>query len=451
VKGDIQATRFDCKRSPTTRLLTGLAVTLSAVTVYSGYTVEQLRALQQLQATTIDRNRTDSILLLRIQNNLNSLGLAIRDMLDGTEPYPLAAWQGQFQRIRADLQDAVRKEGQDFLSDRYADQRSYLAASVAQFWDALDRVFTLGRNGKDQDARTMTRLSLQARQEALSTAVARLLILNNEAEQEADRQTHEIYVHVERNVYVFLSAMLILIVTTSLYFVQYNRRVFRRVATASERRSELAQQLISIQENTLRSISRELHDDFGQILTAIGALLQRTDARLSNDSGSVRGDLREVQEIVQSTLDKVRSLSHALHPAVLEEIGFESALDHYLPDFEKQTGIAIRCQKDGLRRQLDRSVAIHLYRVMQEALNNIARHSKSTQAAVRLRFQPEAVVLEVEDDGVGFRSSDTQGMGLVTMRERAELVNGQIEFLGRKGGGALVRLTVPTTLENAHA
>ena len=82
----------------------------------------------------------------------------------------------------------------------------------------------------------------------------------------------------------------------------------------SERRSELAQQLISMQENTFRSISRELHDDFGQILTAIGAMLQAGRSRRA-------GDLLEVREIVQTTLEKVRSLSHALHPVVLDEIG----------------------------------------------------------------------------------------------------------------------------------
>ena len=82
-------------RSPTIALLTGLAVTLSAVAVYSGYTIFQLRGLRQLQTQTIDRDRTDSLLLLRIQNDLNSMALTIRDMLDANEPYPLAAWQGQ--------------------------------------------------------------------------------------------------------------------------------------------------------------------------------------------------------------------------------------------------------------------------------------------------------------------------------------------------------------------
>ena len=132
--------------SPTFRLLAGLAVTLAAVGVYSGYTIVQLRSLRELQTRTIDRNRTDSLLLLRIQNGLNSLALTMRDMLDSEEPYPLTAWQPQFRRIRADLEDALSREEKFSLVDRSPDQRRYMADSFRQFWDALDRIFDLARD-----------------------------------------------------------------------------------------------------------------------------------------------------------------------------------------------------------------------------------------------------------------------------------------------------------------
>jgi signal transduction histidine kinase len=435
--------------SPTIRLLAGLAITLTAVALYSGYTIRQIHALEQMQGGIIDRNRADSLLLLRIQNNLNSLGLAMRDMLEGSEPYPLTAWQGQFRRMRTDLEDALARETRVSPLDRDAGQRKYLGDSLSQFWDALDRIFALAQNGHETEARTLIRLSLQARQEALTTAVARLLVQNNEIEQEAGARIRGVYAGVERNVYLFVAAMLVLILLTSLYLVRYNLRLFQKVAALSARRSELAQQLIAMQENTFRSISRDLHDDFGQILTAIGTMLQRT-ARRDSDPGSVRSDLREVQEVVQATLDKVRTLSHALHPVILDEMGFEGSLDQYLPGFEKQTGIAVRYEKSGEPRELDRGVAIHLYRVMQEALNNIARHSQSKRAAVRLRYLPEAVVLEVEDDGIGFGSSHTYGLGLVSMRERADLVNGLLDLENISSGGARVRLTVPATAQENH-
>jgi signal transduction histidine kinase len=286
----------------------------------------------------------------------------------------------------------------------------------------------------------------------LSNAVARLLVENNANEQRAAAEAQQIHARVERNAYLFLAAMLVLIVATSLFLVRYNRKMFEQVAALSQRRSELAQQLISIQENTFRYIARELHDDFGQILTAIGAMLQRAGRRIPSVDPALRADFEEVRDIVQSTLDKVRALSQALHPVVLDDAGFEGALSVYLPGFEKQHGIEIRYEKCGSSRTVDRDVAIHLYRVLQEALTNVARHSKSAQAEVRLRYQPETVVLEVEDHGVGFPPvKENQGMGLISMRERAELVNGQIEFLPRTGGGALVRLTVPLGVEETHA
>jgi signal transduction histidine kinase len=430
-------------RSPTFRLLAGLTVTLLAVGVYTGYTMVQLRSLRELQTRTIDSNRIDTLLLLRIQNGLNSLALTMRDMVDSQEPYPLTAWQPQFRRIRADLEDALSREGKFSPLDQSPGQRRYMSDSFRQFWDALNRTFDLARAGKEEEARTRIRMSLQARQAALSTAVSRLLIANNETEEAASARTQQLYAGVERNVYVFLAAMLIVIVLTGLYLVQYNRRLFNQVAALSEKRSELAQQLISMQENTFRSISMELHDDFGQILTAIGAMLQRADRHT--------GDLLEVREIVQTTLEKVRSLSHALHPVVLDEAGLESALDAYLPTFERQTGIEVGYEKTGEGKELDRELSIHLYRVIQEALNNVARHSHSKKAAVRLRFLTEAIVLEVQDEGIGFQEQFTQGLGLISMRERAGLMNGTIEFAKGDQGGVLVRVIVPMTSQVVHA
>ncbi len=443
------------QRSPTVRLLAGLLITLTAVAVYSGYTISQMRALRELQAGTIDRNRTDSLLLLRIQNGLNSLGLGMRDMLDQSEPYPLTAWKPQFTRIRTDLEDAMARETKYSPTERSAEQRQYLANSFEEFWRALDRIFELAGSQQDAEARAQVQISLQARQAALTTAVARLLVQNNESEQQMAAKTRALYAGVERNVYIFMTAMLLLIALTSLYLVQGNRTLFRQVAELSDRRGELAQQLISMQENTFRSISRELHDEFGQILTAIGAMLRRAHKQASREGSPLLEQLTEVREIVQATLEKVRSLSHALHPVVLDETGLENAVDAYLPAFQKQTGIVVNYRKEGISRDLNQGLSIHLYRVLQEALNNVARHSGSKGASVKLQFREEEVVLEIEDEGVGFREMKKHGMGLISMRERVGLVNGRIEFVAKESGGALVRVTAPLAspkaAEGAHA
>ena len=133
----------------------------------------------------------------------------------------------------------------------------------------------------------------------------------------------------------------------SAYLISYNRRVFDRVTALSERRSELAQQLISMQENTLpldfARIARRVRPDPDGRRNHAAA---RRQARRAG-SGALRDDLREVHEIVQAALEKVRTLSQALHPVMLEEAGFESALDTYIPLFERRTGIAVRYTKEG--------------------------------------------------------------------------------------------------------
>ena len=417
-------------------------MTLAAVVAYTGYITYQIKGLRELQSNIIDHNRKDSLQLLRIQNDLNLLGIAMRDMLDNAEPYPLSAWAGQFQRIRQDLDDAMRLESSLSVAYRTAEQRNYIEDLMKQFWGAADHMFTLASNGNEAEAKRQIRVSLQAHQAALSIAVARQLVANNEAEQQAGDRIQEIYYRVQRQVLLFLLATLVPIVLTSLYLIRSNRLLFQRLSDLSEQRSELAQKLIATQESTLLHISRELHDEFGQILTAIGSMLRRA-GRQAPEGSPLRADLVEVSEIAQTTLDKVRSLSQALHPVTLEEAGLESTVDWYLPVVERQNGIVIHYSKTGTPFAVESRTGIHVYRVLQEALNNATRHSGTKELWVRLRFREQSLELDVEDHGSGFQSNGKRGIGLVAMRERAELLNGKLEFLHPQGSGTLVRLSVP--------
>jgi hypothetical protein len=290
--------------APTKGLLLGLIMIVTAVAAYSAYVTLQISGLRELQRDLVDRNRKDSVQLLRIQNDLNSAAHTMRDMLDGGEPYPLGAWRPQFERIRADLEDALRIEEQIGAVHRTPEQRQYVASSMAQFWDAVERVFALAETGKEREARAQIRNSLQARQAALNTTVARFLVQNNENEEQAALRIVEVYDRVQRQVYFFLVATLAGILLTSFYLIQSNRRIFAELSTLSQQRSDLAQALIASQESTLRYISRELHDEFGQVLTAIGSLLNRAGNRVPEDS-FLRLELREICEIAQSTLDNV--------------------------------------------------------------------------------------------------------------------------------------------------
>jgi len=429
--------------SPTLGLILGLAITVAAVVAYAWYTTAQISGLRKLQNEFADRNRKDSLQLLRIQNDLNSLGLAMRDMLDADEQHPLAAWSAEFERIHADLDDALRLEAQLAVAARTPEQRQYLENSFAQFWDAANGAFSLVRGGDVNAARKQVRLALQPRQASLTNAVARLLVENYESEGKASAQVLQIYDRVQRQVYFFLAATLAAILATGLYLIHSNRRLFERLASLSRQRSELARQLIATQESTLRHISRELHDEFGQTLTAVGALLSRAEKQMP-DGSAVREELHEVRDIAQQTLENVRSLSQSLHPVMLDETGLESTVDWYLPMIERQTGIRVHYEKSGASFPIDGGAGIHVYRILQEALNNIVRHSGSREAWVRLRFLANQLELDVEDHGTGFESQKSKpGIGLVAMRERAQLLEAAIEISQLPQRGTLVRLSVP--------
>lgn len=439
------------QRSPTTGLLFGLIITLAAVVAYSLYITAQLAGLRKLQSEMVDRNRKDSLQLLRVQNDLNSIALAMRDMLDASEPYPLTAWSAQFNRVREDLEFALVAEEKLASANRTPDQKTYLSQSMAQFWDAVNRMFALAAQGKESEAREQIRLTLQARQESLSTAVSRLLVQNNEGEEQAAARIAQIYDGVQRQLYLFLTAILVTIVLTSLYLIRSNRIIFAKLAELSEQRSDLAQKLIATQESTLRSISRELHDEFGQVLTAIGSLLGRAGKQMPEGS-KVREEVQEVREIAQASLDKIRSLSQALHPVLLEEAGLVSTLDWYIPTVERQTGLAVHYEKSGQPFGLDSAASVHMYRVLQEALNNVSRHSGAKEAWIRLRFLEDALELEVEDHGKGIEAGrNGRGIGLVAMRERAELIGGTLQLTRPPNGGTAVHLRIPREKVEAHA
>ena len=438
-------------QSPTSRLIAGLAITLAVVGAFCFYALHQIAGLRELQNQIIESNRKDSLQLLRIQNDLSALGLAIRDMLNGDEPYPLYAWDAQFDRIRKDMTDALRLEAELKPAGENLDRQVYLTRTLSQFWISTNQIFTLARNNQESQARDLLRNSLQAQQATLVNAVSRLLVENNETQQRTAARVGVIYDGVERQIYWLLMAALFAISGTSLMLIRANRTIFREIEQLSDQRSGLARKLITMQEELFRSISRELHDEFGQMLTAVGAMISRTRRR--NNSPELTADLDEIRAAAQHALDKTRSLSQALHPAILDDGGLEEAIDWYLSVFERQTGIHVDLKKSGVGGELGDEMPIHVYRVLQEALNNMARHSKSAQAWVRVNFSHDRLQMEVEDRGVGLEFEGLEprrrGMGMIAMRERAELLHGTIEFTRPETGGTLVRLDVPLNAEHS--
>ncbi len=426
--------------SPSNRLILGAIATLLIIGAYAAYTLRSVQRLRQVQTETIDRNRKASLQLIRIQSDLNALAFALRDMLEVSDGYPLSAWSGQLSRIHDNLDDALKAEFSLSKSWRNPQQANYLKSSFQQFWAAMDQVFLWARNNEETRARAFIRATVLPRQEAIAALSARLLVQNTEEDQRAATDVAGIYSGIETNAYRFLALSVVLVLLGSTALIRSNRRLFDRVNDLSIQRRTLARELISNQESTLRAISRDLHDEFGQILTAIGAMLGR--ARRHAPDANFEGQVLEVNQIVQDTLEKVRSLSQSLQPVILEEQGLIAAIEWHLNAFERQHGIAVRYQRSGNPPALESARSIHIYRILQEALNNIAKHAKVREASLNLTITQDRLEIEITDQGSGIPAGYKAGVGLAGMRERAELLNGSIQFK-RLNAGTTVHLTVP--------
>jgi signal transduction histidine kinase len=432
------------QRNPTLAQLIGLAVTLAAVGLFAAFTLGQLGGLRRLETEIVDRNRRDSLQLIRIENDLNQIGLALRDMAEGVEPYPLTAYRQEFDRLRQDLEDALRIEAKLAAGTPAPAQRALLQSAFERFWAETSQLWALADGGQEAEAKAVIRTRLEAERTTMSSTISRLLILNNEAEAAAAKEIETIYSKVERNLYALVFATVGAILLTGFFVIRHDRRVFAEVGSLSEQRRQLAMQVISVQEDVFRSLARELHDEFGQVLTAIGVMLQRTEKRLPPDSGE-RGEIREVREIANQTLERVRGMSQMLHPPILDDYGLEKSIEWYLGQFGRQAGLQIHYEKTGVAPWIGDQVAIHVYRVLQESLNNVVRHSGANEAWVRVCYTAGSVSLEVEDHGAGLpeKPAAGSGIGMISMRERAGLLGGSISIGRRSGGGTRIALQVP--------
>jgi signal transduction histidine kinase len=431
--------------APTRLLAAGVALALVTVGAVGVYTFTQIRDLRNQQTEISERNRKDSLQLLRIQNDLTSLAIAMRDMADGVEPYPVAGWRPAFDRLRGDLNAAIALERTMAPPGREAAQQARLERTTAEYWDGVDRMFALAERGDEAAALLMVRTALIARQRSLEQLVSQLLIANTRVQDEAAAANRAIYDRVGREILVLVAVLLLVIAIAGAWIVIANRRAFDAIRDRTAQLRTLSWHTMRLQEDLQRSVSRELHDDFGQILTAVGTLLGRVECDVSASPAALE-KLHEVRGIAQDTLERLRAQSQWLHPGMLDDFGLEKVIGRTAEQFERQTGIRAAVSTIGPVDSVRPEFAIHLYRILQEALNNVGRHSGAANARIEVTCDKRALTLRVEDDGRGTQlpnAPSSGGIGLVSMRERTELMGGRFHARGAASGGFAIEVDVP--------
>ncbi|MBM3747001.1 MAG: sensor histidine kinase [Acidobacteria bacterium] len=226
-------------------------------------------------------------------------------------------------------------------------------------------------------------------------------------------------------------------------------RRFEEVAQAKQDLEQLSARLLEIQEDERRRISRELHDEIGQTLTALRIEISRAQAAWKAGSPAVPDRLEEARSLAERTVQTVRDISLLLRPALLDDLGLAAALQYQAEDFGRRSGIPCLFTEEGLGDSLPDTHKTCVYRVVQEALNNCEKHSGATRVRLAVRQKGGELAVEVEDNGRGLRaapqgrSSGEAGLGIVGMRERASMLDGVLEYEAVSGGGTRLRLLLP--------
>jgi signal transduction histidine kinase len=214
-------------------------------------------------------------------------------------------------------------------------------------------------------------------------------------------------------------------------------------------RGELLGRVVAAQEAERQRIGRELHDETGQALTAIGLGLRGVSSTLREDVDKAAGNMRQLEGLVAHSLTELQRLISDLRPSHLDDLGLASALRWYAGEVETRAPLKIKVKVEGEDRDLPAPVKTGLFRIVQEALTNVVKHAHADKVEVRLIFEIDGVQLEIIDDGGGFNpqmllmDSSRPSWGLAGMEERAALFNGRFQLESADGEGTRIRVTVP--------
>ncbi|MBI2083820.1 MAG: response regulator [Deltaproteobacteria bacterium] len=232
---------------------------------------------------------------------------------------------------------------------------------------------------------------------------------------------------------------------------QINNELERRVVERTKQLRNLTEHLQSIREDERTSLAREIHDELGQELTAIKMYLYQLDKSLAPTnsqavSQETYGHLHSMSQLIDQTIQSVRKIASELRPSLLDHLGLAEAIEWETEEFQKRTGIFCF---HSLAREIvpDRNHTIAIFRIFQEIMTNITRHSQATKVEVRLSMEKRFVVLEVSDNGKGITEDqiqDPNSLGILGMRERALYMDGEMTFEKGKGQhGTKVVLKIP--------
>jgi len=322
-----------------------------------------------------------------------------------------------------------------------------LRSEIEAYWGVLDSTVAWSQTERNRLRSAFFYNELVPRRTAMlqiadriSTATERSL---NRAEERLTRSADGLRRSLILTFALTLIGGLALTLVTIAFTLRLERELGRRLEENARARNdlqELSARLLRAQEDERRSIARELHDEVGQALSAI--LMETEGAGCAGPSSEIREHLAAIRRLAENTVNEVRDLALLLRPSMLDDFGLVPALNWHAREASKRTGLNVVISADDAADLPDEHSTC-IYRLVQEAINNCARHAHARNVEVAVRREPHRVLFTVQDDGSGFDTRFSRGLGLLGMEERVRRLGGHMRIESRPGQGTLVSAELP--------
>jgi signal transduction histidine kinase len=433
--------------------LLGFALVVG-VWVFAGYQFTRRMAGVEAEASAINvryMRAQEMLSTVRAQVLLGSV--AVRDAL--LDPATRLEARHELLESHAAVDAALRRYVPVLDSSAERGRVDRLRREIGDFRDTLVSVLDSDSSTWPRDARALLGRLVVPKREAVMRLSEEVQALNRAAFVRQQSDIAQLYRVQQGRIWVELGVALAASIAIGVFATAYSGRLQRSLATQRERDTQnardlqqLSARLITAQEEERRSIARELHDEVGQVLTAIKVELSVAQRALEASGASSRL-LSDAQSITEGALHTVRDLSHLLHPALLDDLGLPAAIQWYLRGFGKRHQIRVELLHDGMEARLRPEAEANIYRIVQVALTNVVKHAQATTCRVYLQRLPTTILVTIEDDGRGFDPQEIaeagarRGLGLIGIRERVLQLQGTMRLETAPGKGTRVTVEFP--------
>jgi signal transduction histidine kinase len=313
-------------------------------------------------------------------------------------------------------------------------QLEQLQTMLRQHWVILNHVMQTGY-GQVAEAQPLQVSAIQITQRIEDIDARQTAAMQLEIQDQFERLGHGLGLALNFS----LGTALLLAVGCGVYILRIehqNQGRYQEIVQLSAR-------LVDAQETERRTISRELHDQVGQTLNAVLVDAANLAKHISPDDEIGQRYLNNIRSFADSSVNSIRDISLLLRPSMLDDLGLVPALEWQARETSRRTGIDVRVSSENVDDSLPDALRTCVYRVVQEALQNVARHSGAKHAKIAVKQSNGALSLTIEDDGKGFDPKRTKGMGLLGMEERVKQLGGRLEVHSEPAKGTTIRVSIP--------